>query len=116
VRVNLARTSGALSAVDSVRICCVKFEFLEGRFTTPCGRNEVDTLLCPQQGSPEPTQEAEKRHRANFGECLLLEVEPSFRLSCGAALDRPTFEVRSCMPSLIQINAYFNEALRIANA
>jgi hypothetical protein len=26
-------------------------------------------------------QEAEKRHRANFGECLLLEVEPSFRLS-----------------------------------
>jgi hypothetical protein len=35
VRVNLARTSGALSAVDSVRICCVKFEFLEGRFTTP---------------------------------------------------------------------------------
>jgi hypothetical protein len=60
--------------------------------------------------------QAEKRHRANFGECLLLEVEPSFRLSCGAAVDRPTFEVRSYMPSLIQINAYFNEALRIANA
>lgn len=55
-------------------------------------------------------------NRADFGECLLLEVEPSFRLSCGAAVDRPTFEVRSYMPSLIQINAYFNEALRIANA
>jgi len=26
-------------------------------------------------------QKAEKRHRANFGECPLLEVEPSFRLS-----------------------------------
>jgi hypothetical protein len=31
-------------------------------------------------------------------------------------MDGPTFEVRSYMPSLIQINAYFEEALRIANA
>ena len=75
----------------------------------------------PSRARPQPAfglfpVEAEKRHRANFGECLLLEVEPSFRLSCGAAVDRLTFEVRSYMPSLIQINAYFNEALRIANA
>jgi hypothetical protein len=27
------------------------------------------------------TASAERRHRANFGECPLLEVEPSFRLS-----------------------------------
>ena len=60
--------------------------------------------------------QAEKRHRSDFGECLLLEVEPSLRLSCGAAVDRPIFEVRFYMPSLIQINAYFEEALRISNA
>jgi len=31
-------------------------------------------------------------------------------------MDGPAFEVRSYMPSLIKINAYFEEALRISNA
>jgi len=31
-------------------------------------------------------------------------------------MDGPTFEVRSYMPSLIQINAYFGEVLRISTA
>ena len=60
----------------------------------------------PAQRNQKPTQEAEKRHRADFGERPLLEVEPPFMPDAC-----PSLEAR-----LSLLHIYFSDRLPGANA
>jgi len=53
-------------------------------------RRRFLSALCPLQTFSifEPTSQAEKRHRADFGECLLFEEEPPFLPDTSPPLER----------------------------
>ena len=68
-RVNFAKRAAHLNHIQRVRssrVCCLKFEFPEGRVTTPCGRHTV--------GRPPSRFDRASARRAVFTTTLISQI------------------------------------------